>query len=677
MSMPQYFNIYGAWFFLLLIPLIILYFLKLKRPRVTIPSLVLWQSVVNDQRVNSPFQMFRRSLLLLLQIILLCLLVMALMQPFLKSDAEVAEYLPVLVDCSASMGATDEITGKTRLDIVREQLREKVENLTGDQKMALFSFASTGRRLTEFTDDRQVLLRALDELQPTHQPGSLEDVLRQAWALTQTYPVERILVFSDTNLPEKVDFELPFRLEIQRVDAGGPNIGITEMSARRSGAESWDVFLRISGSTTDLRGGELQLYQDGELLSSETIEVAADEAERLILTVTSTQSSIVEARLAPTGADSVAADNNAWLTLPRPRPLNVWVAPELTAWRHALAVAEGIEVEISERPTAPEYDVLISDREDINSARAAVQVFVGVVPADLGGPGAASALSTGESSAPTESRTLAETEDGTERRTGDSPESSGQPASNGDSTDASAASEVAPSDGGESVRRAPVERSSLIEIRPEIGRVVTWNRTEPILRHVQLAELQLGINPAYAQGVDVSDLEERGYEVLIDGTSGPLLLRRREGLTTSYYFTFHTDRSTLPYRVAFPVMVANLLESGLDFASLNDVNSAATGVLPHLNLDPRRTYSITRPDGSVIQSTTDEAGVLSGIPAPRTGRYDVRDGDDLVTTVGASLLDPLETSLATVDEFAFTELKVRADSDGSCGGCSHWLGSVF
>ena len=53
-----------AWLFLLVIPLVIVYFLKLKRPRLKIPSLVLWHSVINDQRVNSPFQRFKKHLLL-------------------------------------------------------------------------------------------------------------------------------------------------------------------------------------------------------------------------------------------------------------------------------------------------------------------------------------------------------------------------------------------------------------------------------------------------------------------------------------------------------------------------------------------------------------------------------------------------------------------------------------
>ena len=69
-----------AWLALLIPPLVLLYFLKLKRPRLAIPSLVLWRQVLTDQRVNSPFQKFKRHILLWLQLLLLVLLILAAMQ---------------------------------------------------------------------------------------------------------------------------------------------------------------------------------------------------------------------------------------------------------------------------------------------------------------------------------------------------------------------------------------------------------------------------------------------------------------------------------------------------------------------------------------------------------------------------------------------------------------------
>ena len=99
------------WLLSLLAPLVLFYFLKLKRPRAEIPSLVLWRQVLQDHRVNSPFQKFKRNLLLLLQILLLLFLVLAALQPFWRGGPGKNRRLPVLVDCSASMGALDKPGG--------------------------------------------------------------------------------------------------------------------------------------------------------------------------------------------------------------------------------------------------------------------------------------------------------------------------------------------------------------------------------------------------------------------------------------------------------------------------------------------------------------------------------------------------------------------------------------
>src|SRR5687768_8394158 len=162
---PSFSSLAGAWLFALLVPLIVFYFLKLKRPRVEIPSLVLWRQVLSDQRVNSPFQRFKRNLLLLLQILLLALLVLAAMQPFLRREAQRSERLPVLIDVSASMAALDSANGKSRLEEARLRLRERIEALSPDQELCLIAFAKTARKLTGFTNNKSELRAAAASLE--------------------------------------------------------------------------------------------------------------------------------------------------------------------------------------------------------------------------------------------------------------------------------------------------------------------------------------------------------------------------------------------------------------------------------------------------------------------------------------------------------------------------------
>lgn len=589
MTWPSFVNPLGAVLFLAAIPLVILYFLKLRRPRVEIPSLVLWQSVVNDQRVNSPFQKFRRNLLLLLQLLILTLLVLALTQPFIGSAAGTAEFTPILIDCSASMSAIDPATGETRLSLILDQVRERINNLRSDQQFALFTFASTGRRLTEFTNDRRVLLQALESIEATDLPAQLDDVLRMAAAYTTSFPIREVILLTDGNLPESVEFELPFSLQVKRLQVQGANLGITEMTARRDGKDGWELFIRITGASEDLQTAELQLYQNGEQIFTERISAAAGDGERLVFPIETDTLALVEARLIPAGEDVLETDNRCWLTLPATRSLQVLTLGQLTTWQRAVNVLDGVEQEVVTAgvPDQTEYDLIISDGEIPEGINAPVTLFVDVIPEDLSG---------------------------------------------------------------------------LIEKREDVCTVTDWNRTAPLLQHVSLGDVQIGEQPAWGPEIGLREVEERGYEVLAEGNAGPLLLQKREGLKTTWWFTFHTDRSTLPYRVGFPILAANAVSSSLKQAALSEVSAAPTGVLPALQLDAGQDYQVEAPDGSLTAVRSGMTGLLTGIGASEVGQYRVRDGNDVVSIVGTGLLSLSETSLSAVDELRFAEVQVDTDA---------------
>ena len=173
----------NAFLLLLLIPVIVMYFLKLKRSRQEIPSLLLWQQVIADQRVNAPFQKFRRNLLLWLQLLLLTLLALAAAQPFIRGRDSLAKNLPILIDCSASMGAIDAGTKKTRLELAKDQIRPIIDNMLPDQRIILIEVHNTAKQLTELTNNKTELKQALDQLEVVDVGSRLEDALAQAQAI--------------------------------------------------------------------------------------------------------------------------------------------------------------------------------------------------------------------------------------------------------------------------------------------------------------------------------------------------------------------------------------------------------------------------------------------------------------------------------------------------------------
>jgi len=582
-----------AWLFLLLVPLIIFYFLKLKRPRLEIPSLALWRSVLNDQRVNSPFQRFKRNILLLLQILLLMFVVLAAMQPFFPSGAERAQYLPILIDTSASMAAVD-AEGKSRLDEVKAEVRKLIDNMLSDQRLCLIAVSSTARQMTDFSDNQRYLRDTLDRLEVSQVSSRLEDALRLTQALARTVPIETAVLYTDGNVPPEVDFELPFQLNYQQVPPAGKNIGITALNARRSDTR-WDVFVRVEG-TKPAPGADdaptsatVTLLQNGKELANEMISLAGGQSQRIVFPVETAGAGMLEVRLEPQGFDALASDNVAYLDLPVGRPLAVFCPPELETFRRALQGNKEVVLYPSDEgeSKAASYDLVITDRKADANLEAATFLFVGFIPDDL---------------------------------------------------------------------------TKLVHMEEKIAQVIDWQRSAPLLQHVLLTDVQIADRPVSAEGIRDRDYEEAGYEILAQGRTGPLVLRKETAGRTALYLLFHTDRSTLPYRVGFPILVSNAVQIAMQHAGLSEVRGQQTGVLPPRSLKPNQVYQVEAPDKSISEARTSTDGTLAGVAAPTIGRYVIREGNTDVASIGVSLLTVTETSLATVPQLQFREMSIGASA---------------
>ena len=178
-----------------------------------------------------------------------------------------------------------------------------------------------------------------------------------------------------------------------------------------------------------------------------------------------------------------------------------------------------------------------------------------------------------------------------------------------------------------------------------------------------MTDVVLMDDPHHAADVTESTLANLGYEILAHGPHGPLIVARGDAETQRVHLLFHTDRSTLPYRVAFPIFISNLVNATLRQAQLGEVEAAPTGVLPALTLAPDRSYRIEGPAGFSRSANTDERGQLAGVPATKAGEYKIRDGASAAQSIGASVLSMGETSLASVEQIEFNDrLKVSAAS---------------
>jgi hypothetical protein len=587
----------AAWLALLAVPLIIAYFLKLRRPRQEVPSLALWRQVLADQRVNAPFQRFRRHLLLLLQLLALGALVLAAMQPFSDSGASASARRAVIVDVSASMGSLRVPGGKTRLDEAKAKVQALIDQLAPGQELCLIAMATEARRVTGFTDDRRELTRALAELQPLCAASEPKAALRLAAAIGRTTPFPRAVLVSDGNLPAAVDLDLPFALDYVRVDGGGPNVGVSAAAARRRPGGGWDIAVTVTGTTpAPLAASTLELRVDGAVAVSRPVLLDADGAMRTVFRLDGGKAMTVSLDLVHDGFDALSADDHAWLGLPEQHPVRVWVAPGLVWWRRALEAQADSRLLLVDDGA----DLVVSDQAADVARALRVGVGVGVVPPDLAG-------------------------------------------------------RITVSDPGTST-------------------VVDAVGDDPLLLHVGLTDLLIAQGVAWAVGSGDSDAEAAGYTVLVHGDHGPLLLSHPAAGRNSYWLTFASDRSTLSYRLGFPVLAGNLVARTLALGGQAEIQGAPTGTLPPIAV--RGPVTVTGPDGSHAGPFAPDAdGEVGGIAAPLPGMWTVHgafaDGvGDL--GIGVGLLNAGESRLNAVDKLQVREVAVTASAAPGAGEWRFW-----
>jgi hypothetical protein len=175
-----------------------------------------------------------------------------------------------------------------------------------------------------------------------------------------------------------------------------------------------------------------------------------------------------------------------------------------------------------------------------------------------------------------------------------------------------------------------------------------------------MADVQISENPVSEADIQDRDYENLGYEILAHAARGPLILHKDRDGRQSFWVLFHTNRSTLPYRVGFPIMVSNLVQLAMQQAGLSEVRGQATGVLPPRSADPSSQYTVQAPDGMRQEISSTSEGLLTGISAPRVGKYEIQKGLTTVAKTSASLLQTSETSLQFVDSIQFREVSVKA-----------------
>jgi hypothetical protein len=168
---------------LLMLPIVIviLYFLKLKRKPIQVPSTFLWKKSIEDVHVNTLFQWLRQNVLLVLQVLAVLFLIYSVLGLRVHGQTSSGRHYILLIDNSASMATTD--LGPSRLEWARREALKEIDAAGDNDFGMVLVFNSKATTLQAYTNNRVKLRDAVKSIEQTHRSTRIDEALALAESL--------------------------------------------------------------------------------------------------------------------------------------------------------------------------------------------------------------------------------------------------------------------------------------------------------------------------------------------------------------------------------------------------------------------------------------------------------------------------------------------------------------
>lgn len=340
----------ALWLLAALPVILILWMLRPRRPRVRIPSILLWPSSQAERQAARPWQRLRNHPLLWLQLLIAALLALAAAQPFVPSEV-VQRQVIVLLDASGSMAARD--IQPTRWDAARASVVDLAKSLRPDQTLSILRLDEEPRLLLAGTRDAQQVEVALRDEQPSR--GGIDQAAAVALAsgLVRGEQSEWVMVGDGTVPPLPEGMAPPSGTRVRFVPIGSPtasNVALAGLTIRPVAA-ALALQLAIQNAGDQPASGTVQLLAEGErVVASSSFEAQPRDQAYLTWSGIDTGPRWFEARLTsvePASANHLFSDDHAWATPAQGGSASrvLLVSGGNTFLERVLAIQSGLRVE--------------------------------------------------------------------------------------------------------------------------------------------------------------------------------------------------------------------------------------------------------------------------------------------------------------------------------------------
>lgn len=364
MNFLEFANPSGWWWLALAIPVLLLYILKIRLRRQTVPTLLFWDQLFDEKKPRAWWQRLRHLLSLLLQFAFLALLVAALVDPLWSWQREQARRIVLVVDNSASMRAANE-TGTTRLDEAKQAAESLVQSLRSADRMAVLSASARPEVVIGMTDHQRSLSNAIDGIPATDGPTDIAAAVTAAERLLADQEHGEIMVLTDGCFADLDELKKNPRVTLYGVGSKQDNVAITRYQVRRSllDAVGYQVLLDVTNFSETEKKCRVELTLGEELVDVLPLDLKPGETISRFVDHTSATGGELRAKLDV--SDALPTDNHALAVLPERKPVRVQLVTKGNLFlKGVLESIPLVDLQItSEAPSvAPPGGILVLDK---------------------------------------------------------------------------------------------------------------------------------------------------------------------------------------------------------------------------------------------------------------------------------------------------------------------------
>ncbi len=334
-------RLFAPWalWFLSFIPLVVLmYILKQKFEERQIGSIYLWQQVLKDIEVNTPWQRLKKNLLLFLQLLSIILLVFALSDPYIYTRGGMYSNLVIVIDNTGSMNAAYE--NNTRLERAKQLAEEMINHSGTKTNITLLTVDKSPRVEIGKTTDKGEAVRKLSDIKPGNSAGNINDSVSLVSAMVKQYEGNsgyKAVFYTDSPVNTG-----DLNAEVVSLASELTNVSLDYISYSEDKGKLTALVRATNRSNAPL-AREISLYGNDKVLDIKNVELPPGETMTVYFEGLSADASYIWAEL--TEKDDLEEDNQVYGIVEYTKPSKVLLVSTSNVFMEkALSNIKGLEL---------------------------------------------------------------------------------------------------------------------------------------------------------------------------------------------------------------------------------------------------------------------------------------------------------------------------------------------